>query len=98
MNDLEKVEMNTAAYGFYGDKNHDREREGFKRGWENRAAYKGPGSNLPVSSAVLTKRELIAKTVLAGIVGNSRIMGGSVEEYVDKAVLFADKLLEKLGS
>lgn len=57
---------------------------------------KPAGSNLPVSQAILTKRELIAAMTLQGLLSNSDINQSAPIEIVHNATLYADELLKKL--
>lgn len=95
MNDLEKVAMNTMAFAHCG--NNMTKENAFKKGWELRAEYRGPGANLPVSPAVLTKRELGAFMILQGMMA----YGGwhrDLHSLTEKAVETSNILFEKLGS
>lgn len=97
---LENVDMNTAAYGKYGT---DTEKIFyFKKGWEARADYKPAysyGQNLPVSTAVLSKRELVAAMALQGILANPVLWERNDETQIaEMALVYADKLLEKINS
>jgi len=106
MNPLEKVDMETACYGACG--NSEVAKGFFKVGWiaardhernpNKTTAYKY-GQNLPVSTAVLSKRELVAAMALQGILTNPVLWERNDETQIaEMALAYADKLLEKINS